>query len=441
MMDPRETFFATFEGLENALAADEILLCNFLGEQSDFIRLNNNAVVQAGHVRQLELEFRLIRDHRSANAIATVSGMTDQDIQQCQTILASLRRQTKTIPEDPYLSFNRNVENTDTTDDNRLLPPAQVIEGIVSESQGLDLVGLYAAGRVYRGFANSLGQRNWYARSSFNFDWSCYREANKAVKNRYAGFCWEQDDFSSRTRTARQTLQLLAKPQKTIPPGQYRVFLAAEAVQEILGTVSWQGFGAKNLHTRQSPLLRLIEKTESLSPSISICQNNRDGMAPDFTSSGFLKPPLVGLIKNGQHAGSLINARSAMEFGLQVNAESEFPDSLELGSGSLATADVLETLDTGLYISNLWYTNYSDPNDCRITGMTRFACFMVENGKIVFPISPMRFDESLYRMFGENLVAITGEQQWILSNDTYYRRSVSSARMPGLLIDRFSLTL
>jgi hypothetical protein len=44
-------------------------------------------------------------------------------------------------------------------------------------------------------------------------------------------------------------------------------------------------------------------------------------------------------------------------------------------------------------------------------------------------------------MLGENLVDITSEQQWILSNDTYYRRSVASARMPGLLIERFSLTL
>ena len=37
-------------------------------------------------------------------------------------------------------------------------------------------------------------------------------------------------------------------------------------------------------------------------------------------------------------------------------------------------------LDTGIYVNNLWYLNYSDRPAGRITGMTRFATLWVEEG-------------------------------------------------------------
>ena len=61
----------------------------------------------------------------------------------------------------------------------------------------------------------------------------------------------------------------------------------------------------------------------------------------------------------------------------------------------------------GLAIGNLWYLNYSDRPACRMTGMTRFATFWVEHGKIVAPVDVLRFDDTLYRMLGDNLEALT----------------------------------
>ena len=49
-------------------------------------------------------------------------------------------------------------------------------------ANGLDLVGIYAAGPIYRGFANSEGQRNWHATTTFNLQWSLYHRTDKAVK-------------------------------------------------------------------------------------------------------------------------------------------------------------------------------------------------------------------------------------------------------------------
>ena len=98
-------------------------------------------------------------------------------------------------------------------------------------------------------------------------------------------------------------------------------------------------------------------------------------------------------------------------------------------------------LGSGIYVGNLWYSNFSDRTACRTTGMTRFATFWVENGEIVAPLEVMRFDETLYRMLGANLVGLTRERETILDPGTYYERSTDSARLPGALIDDFTFTL
>jgi predicted Zn-dependent protease len=73
--------------------------------------------------------------------------------------------------------------------------------------------------------------------------------------------------------------------------------------------------------------------------------------------------------------------------------------------------------------------------------MTRFATLWVEGGEIVAPLNVMRFDETLYRMFGDNLIGLTRKRELILDADTYFRRSTSCVRLPGALIDDFSFTL
>jgi predicted Zn-dependent protease len=76
-----------------------------------------------------------------------------------------------------------------------------------------------------------------------------------------------------------------------------------------------------------------------------------------------------------------------------------------------------------------------------MTGMTRFATFWVEGGKIVAPLNVMRFDETIYRILGENLIDLTSGREFLPDNDTYFARSTDSMNLPGALIDNFRFTL
>ena len=98
-------------------------------------------------------------------------------------------------------------------------------------------------------------------------------------------------------------------------------------------------------------------------------------------------------------------------------------------------------LGEGVFINNLWYLNFSDRPAGRITGMTRFATFWVEGGRIVGPVGPMRFDDTIYRMLGDNLVDLTRSRELLLDASTYGERSTASARLPGALLQALKFTL
>ena len=439
----QEYFYALADAITARLQGDEVYTCSFHGEDSDFVRFNRSAVRQPGTVMQRALSLDLIQGRRHAAGEVALSGDVVTDQARIDQVLTSLRGTLPHLPEDPYLLYATDVQQSEHHGENRLPENAQAVEAILAAGRGRDLVGIYAAGGIYSGFANSLGQRNWFSSFSFNFDWSFYHAADKAVKTAYAGFAWDDVEFAHKVEAAADQLAVLQHAPQTIDPGRYRVYLAPTALYDILETLSWGGFGMKDHRTKQTTLLKMIEDDARLHPSVTLCDNTRDGVAPNFQEAGFLKPDQVTLIEHGALRDCLVSPRSAQEYGVPTNGASggESPASLDMAAGTLPRAAVLEQLDTGVYINNVWYLNYSDRSACRITGMTRFATFWVEHGAIQAPLNVMRFDESIYRMFGEHLLALTAERDLLLDAGSYHQRSTNSGRLPGALIDDFTFTL
>jgi predicted Zn-dependent protease len=439
----QEHFYTLADHVQSQLKGDEKFTSVFTGEESDFVRFNKSAIRQPGSVRQRNLAIDLISGARHAGGAIGLTGDSAIDRENVTALMNRLRGLIPHLPEDPHLLYATEANPSERKQPNRLPSPDTVMSAILEAGKGRDLVGIYAAGGIHAGFANSFGQRNWFSTYNFNFDWSFYHAADKAVKSSYAGFEWDEAAFQSKVDSAAEQLSVLSRPPRTVPPGKYRVYLSPTAMSELMTTVSWGGFGLKDNKTRQTSLLRLIEGKQRLHESVTIAENTASGVAPDFQSQGFIKPPKVVLIEKGEYRNPLISPRSAKEYGVPTNGASEWetPESIDMAPGDIPNAKVLERLGTGIYVGNLWYLNYSDRPACRITGMTRFATLWVENGVIQAPLSVMRFDETLYRVLGENLVGLTAQTEMILDPTTYEQRSTSSWRLPGALIDDFAFTL
>jgi predicted Zn-dependent protease len=422
---------------------DEAYTATLDSEHSDFVRLNGGKVRQAGSVTQTRVALDWIQGRRHASGSLSLSGDLGIDTARVADLVSDLRERVRELPEDPHLLYATDVVSSERVVPSELPEGTEATAAVLDAAGGRDLVGVYAGGGIYAGFANSLGQRNWYANHSFNLDWSFHLQADKAVKGSYAGTRFHAGELLPRFEQAGEQLRALDKPARSIPAGRHRVYLAPAALFDIVEMLAWGGFGLRAHRTKTTPLIALAEGSVALAPGVAIRENTADGIAPDFQRQGFIRDQRVELVSDGGFRDCLVSPRSAAEYDVPTNGAdgAEAPLSVEMDGGALSRDEILAELGTGIYVSNLWYLNYSDRRACRTTGMTRFATFWVENGVITAPLSVMRFDESVYRILGENLVGLTREREMLLDANTYGARSSSSARLPGALVDEFTFTL
>lgn len=425
------------------LQPDEHLSLELESEQSHFIRFNAAKVRQSGTVADGSIKLSLIHNQRTAFAEFPLTGDLAIDTACGLDNLNYLRQEVAQIPEDPYIVLPENKGSSREIYQGTLLAPAHATDAILPAVQGADFTGFYASGLVIRANANSAGQKHWFATDSFFLDYSMIGPTEKAVKATFAGKDWHQEQYQAEIEQSKTQLNLLNLPATVIQPGRYRAYFAPAAVADLVAILSWGAVSESSLRQGGSAFGKLRDRQKQLSSQLHLKENFSLGSAPRFNEFGEVSPEELLLIVEGELVNTLINSRTAKEYHLNSNSANRFESlrSPEVSSGTLKSADILSKLGTGLYLSNLHYLNWSDRTGGRITGMTRYACFWVENGEIVAPIQDLRFDESLYAFFGENLEALTDFQEFIPEVSTYGARQLGGSLMPGMLVRDFTFTL
>lgn len=439
----KQTFDRLVETLRSQLTDTETLKLNLTGEQSQFVRFNGAKVRQAGCICDGELTLTLMRDQRNGDCAFPFTGDWELDWLQAEAALAELRAEVPDLPIDPYLVLPTGDATSQSVQSGHLLSPTDTVAAILPEVAELDFTGIYAGGTLIRAYADSVGQNHWFATDSFSLDYSLFTPEGRAVKGTFAGNQWDQKAYAAKLAESKHQLQRMAQPTKTIPRGQYRTYLAPAAVAELMAMFSWGGISEAAMQRGTSALNLLYRGEKLLSPQFSLTENFQRGLVPRFNESGEIAPIELPLIVEGQLKNTLISSRSAKEYGKVANGATsgEYLRSPEVAPGTLPPDQILAALDTGLYLSNLHYLNWSDRPTGRITGMTRYACFWVEQGELVAPIENLRFDESLYRFLGDMLINLTDTQEFVPEVGTYDHRSLGGIWVPGLLIDAFTYTL
>lgn len=438
----QKSFNSICDSVFSNLTIDEEVLVNLNAEDSLFVRFNANKVRQNTHVEQATISLRLQTEGRTTDWSFRISGNADHDQMLALENLKLARQECLQLPKDPHQVPMSNNGQSHQTFSFSLLNDSEIIDAITIPAEGQDLAGLYCAGPMISANRNSIGQNHWFATGNFFVDYSLY-DKEKAAKAIYAGTHWDQNKYQLSLAGARDALDLLHKPKITIKPGQYRTYLAPAAVSEISSMLSWGGFSYRSFKDGNCAFKKLAEGEKKLSPKFSLRENFDLGLTTPFNELGELSARSVDVVKNGRLEQFLISSRSAKEYSVKGNSasESEGFRAMEILPGTLCRQDILKQIGTGLYLSNLHYINWSDRPNARITGMTRYACFWVENGEIAGPISDMRFDESLYEMLGSKLLEVTDFQEIDPNVDTYGSRSLGGKSNPGFLIDGFTLTL
>ena len=431
------------DSLFSELNNGENLILSFDGEKSQFIRFNHATVRQTGLVDDADLGLKFIVNNRSVHGGFTVSGNFDTDLVRGQSEIERMRLEAQEIPEDPFVVFPENSGSSHEIKTADSLPFDTAVDALLPAMSGVDFVGIWANGRMFRGNANNLGQKHWFETESFSLDYSLVTPEHQMVKGSFAGNDWHQAEYESYVRRSREKLSLMERKPVKIDTGEYRTWFESAAVADFLGMFSWNGISEASLRQGCSGFGRMRHDDVRLSPKFSVIEDFSPGFCPKFNSNGEVSPEKLSLIENGELKNTLVSSRSAKEYGVESNnAESgEYMRSPKMSAGSLNHSDVVGEIGKGLYLSNIHYLNWSDNAGGRITGLTRYACFWVENGEIVAPIETMRFDDSFYNFFGERLLEVEDKSSVNPEIETYGGRSLGATTCPGILVDDFALTL
>ena len=418
------------------------------GEKSLFVRINASKIRQTGLVEDAVLDLKLVIESpsgelRQASRSLQLTGLSWQDDQELKATLEDLRREVPQLPPDPYAKLPSGTGALVTETRGEILGVEDAADALLGPIQGVDLAGIYAAGPAIRAIFDSAGTSHWCATETFSLDYSVYTPNQRALKGTFAGTRWNSAAYQAEIESAKERVAVLERPARRIERGMYRTYLAPAAVADLVGMFSWGAISEAAIRQGDSPLIRIREQGLRFSPLFSLSEDFRSGLVPRFNDLGELAPEELSLISEGHLKNTLVSTRTSKEYGVASNgaSQNEGLRAARVAPGSLREEDILSRLGTGLYLSNLHYLNWSDQAAGRVTGMTRYACFWVENGKIVAPIENMRWDDSLYSLFGDALEAVTARVVIEPDVGSYGFRGLGGVQVPGMLLSRMAFTL
>lgn len=433
--------FCTF--LFNTLKSNEKLNVNINGEEDLFLRYNNSKVRQVTKVNQSYLNLTLMSDDRTIKYSVPLVFNDVLDRETAVSTMIEMRKDLKLLPEDTFQVPMKNNGNSEENFYGEFLSDENLMNSLLSPLESGDFTGVYTHGPHFQANQNSLGQNHWFYTENFYADYSLYNKNQKAVKGLYAGNSWNQIKYQDEINKTMELMKHMDAPDKNVPRGKYRTYFAPAATAEFLSTLSWKGVSYSAAKKGNGAFMKLLNNEIELSPLFNLNEDFRLSLAPRFNGQGEIAPEKLSLIESGKLKNLMISSRTAKEYGIPSNGSGahEGMRSPVIAAGNLKEEDILKTLGTGIYVSNLHYLNWSDIQNARITGMTRYACFWVENGKIVSPIKDLRFDESLFSLWGKNLECLTNFIEVVPNTGSYGGRSFGGMATPGMIVNDFSYTL
>jgi predicted Zn-dependent protease len=230
----------------------------------------------------------------------------------------------------------------------------------------------------------------------------------------------------------------------TLPLGAYEAILEPEAVAELMEWLGSIAFGAKSVEKRTSFLAgQMGEQVMDRRVTIVDHGNEPGCLRLPFDFEGTPKQKVV-LIDRGKAAGIVYDLLYGQRFGHPStghgmsadDVEGPTPLHLAMVPGRSTAAQMVRACRRGLLIPRFHYVNgLLNPRTALMTGLTREGTFLIEDGKLVAPVTTMRFTQSVTEAFG-HVAAISKERRLVADPST----GLGCALMPTVHLKRFQFT-
>ncbi len=225
-------------------------------------------------------------------------------------------------------------------------------------------------------------------------------------------------DFKRLNETARAKAAASRKPRDP-KPGKYTVVLEPQAVADVLSYMNAYSFGGQFYNEGRSFVCGKLGK-QVLSPLLTL-EDDAWGAAPgmpfDFEGQPRTKVTLVekGVLKAIVHDRKTARKARTASTGHALPQPSYFGPlaiNLAVKPGTATLQELIKGTERGILVTQFHYTNLLKAQTMEITGMTRNGTFMIENGKVAYPIKNLRFTQSMVEAFA-NIEAVGSEAEFL----------------------------
>ncbi|MEC4804629.1 MAG: TldD/PmbA family protein [Jaaginema sp. PMC 1079.18] len=189
-----------------------------------------------------------------------------------------------------------------------------------------------------------------------------------------------------------------ARQPRTISPGVYPVIFSPAAIATFVEWLCWGNFDARAADEGRTFMSqaegegnRLGEQlfsplvTLARSPDHPLLQTRR------FFWDGLPNTPLT-VAQNGIPETLAYSRYWAQKTGKQPTGSLS---PLVMTGSDASLADLIAQTERGILVNRAWYVRDVNPRTCEVTGMTRDGTFWIENGKVVYPIKNLRFNQTI----------------------------------------------
>jgi PmbA protein len=188
-----------------------------------------------------------------------------------------------------------------------------------------------------------------------------------------------------------------------LPAGRYPVVLGAEAVGDLLGFLPDVGFAGTLAAAGIGITAQAGQPLAASRVDVADDGGADVGLPIGFDIEGVTKRR-VDFFRHGVVGEAVTDLATAAALGRPSTghahiAREQVPEptaaNIVMSGGTHPEDELIAQLERGVYLQRFWYTRLVDRITGTITGVTRDACFLIEDGRLTTPLNGMRFTESV----------------------------------------------
>lgn len=316
---------------------------------------------------------------------------------------------------------------------------AKAIDQIIRACQKEGVIGA--------GFHQASGTAGGFATRNGNFHYDRETQASLSVTARTpdggsSGYFLRNHFDIAKLDTARIGEQAIRKAldsrnARVLDPGTYSVILEAQAAGDLIG----MSFDARSADEGRSPYSAAGGKTKVgekiFDERINVYS---DPWHPELPGSAVgpegIPAERIYFVRNGVLERLRYSRYWANEKGQQPTP-GPVNEILESSAAPVSLEEMIQSTDRGLLVTRFWYIRQVDPRTELLTGLTRDGVWLIEKGKIQYPVRNFRFNQSILELLAPGNVEGIGASERISGSESQGR---GAALTPAIKVKRFHFT-